>query len=322
FELVLYKEDGDDLIGAFAAALKALEEGEIPLGGRKHRGYGRVHVEDWQVCFYDMTNPIALSAWLCDKLYSDDDKQDDFFALAQNMADKRQYVRIEARLQVCDSILIRAPSDFADNEHLTSNEKPVLSGTSLAGALRARALKIANTINKTHADRIVNDLFGEHGADGENEKLSASRVRVEEHPIQGGTFEYIQNRVKIDRFTGGAFETALFSERPLFADGNTYVQVNFELHYPDDKTKHELLDAQTGLLLLVLKDLWTEDLPLGGEASIGRGRLQGQSATFKFHLSDFKEEINLNESGLSTMQFAERLEKYVKALWNYPEAQS
>jgi CRISPR/Cas system CSM-associated protein Csm3 (group 7 of RAMP superfamily) len=332
FELVLYDGDSDDLIAAFATTLQALEKGEIPLGGRKQRGYGRLHVDDWQIYFYDMTNPAALSAWLCDELYSDD--KQDFFALAQSMADKRHYVRIEATLQLCDSILIRVASDFADHEHLTSLErneedneykpKPVLSGTSLAGALRVRALRIANTVNRYYAETIVNDLFGEHGADGENEKLSASRVLVEEHPIQGGTLEYIQNRVKIDRFTGGAFETALFSERPLFADGDTHVKVNFELRYPDDGKKYALLNAQTGLLLLVLKDLWTEDLALGGESSIGRGRLQGQSAKlrFKFYDTDEPVMVELNEQGLSNTQHLDAMQSYIEALWNYPEAQS
>lgn len=322
FELVLYNGDSDDLIAAFATALQALEKGEIPLGGRKQRGYGRLHVRDWQVCFYDMTNPTALSAWLCDELYSDN--KQDFFALAQGMVDERQYVRIEATLQLCDSLLIRAESDFADNEHLTSNAKPVLSGTSLAGALRARALKIANTVNRHHAKTIVTDLFGEHGADSETEKISASRVLVEEHAIKGGKFDYIQNRVKIDRFTGGAFETALFSERPLFADGDTHVKVNFELRYPEDGKKHALLNAQTGLLLLVLKDLWAEDLPLGGEASIGHGRLKGQSAKlrFKFYDTDEPVIVELNEQGLSNTQHLDAMQFYIEALWNYPEAQS
>jgi CRISPR/Cas system CSM-associated protein Csm3 (group 7 of RAMP superfamily) len=323
FELILYENDdnhADYLIGAFAAALQALGTGKIPLGGRKQRGYGRLHVDDWRVCFYDMTNPVALSAWLCNELYSDDGQ--DFFALAETLTDKRQYVRIEATLQLCDSILIRASSDFADNEHLTSDNKPVLSGTSLAGALRARALKIAKTVNRNYADTIVDDLFGKHGAaDNEKAPMSASRIRVEEHRIEGGVFNYIQNRVKIDRFTGGAFETALFTERPLFADGDTRVHVNLELCYPDDGEKHALLDAQTGLLLLVLKDLWTEDLALGGEASIGRGRLKGQAATLQFKFADNDEPIiiDLNEQGLSQTQHLDAMQTYVDTLWNYPE---
>jgi len=37
-----------------------------------------------------------------------------------------------------------------------------------------------------------------------------------------------------------------------------------------------------GLLLLLLKDLWTGDLPLGGESSVGRGRLKGKTASLVY----------------------------------------
>jgi hypothetical protein len=38
-------------------------------------------------------------------------------------------------------------------------------------------------------------------------------------------------------------------------------------------------------LLVLLKDLWTGDLPLGGESGVGRGRLRGLSATLE-HTQD------------------------------------
>ena len=41
-------------------------------------------------------------------------------------------------------------------------------------------------------------------------------------------------------------------------------------------------EANIGLLLLLLKDLWTADLPLGGESSVGRGRLRGKHAVLTY----------------------------------------
>ena len=341
FELVVYEDDKDELAQAFAAALQALGTGEIPLGGRKQRGYGRVHVADWHVCHYDLANPKALGAWLRGECPTDDTQV--FFAAA-HLADRRQYVRVDATFRLCDSLLIRAESDFAQKEHLTSGGQPVLSGTSLAGALRARALKIAKTVNPTYGAELVDDLFGQHGAEGNSESLSASRVRVEERPITGGMFDYIQNRAKIDRFTGGAFETALFDERPLFAQDGTYTQIQLELRYPADEKLRHKLNAQVGLLLLTLKDLWTEDLPLGGEASVGRGRLHGQSATLYFKLTNESRavKLQLNEHGaietpqsegmeeeyknqlvrLGMVETQENKKTYVQALWDYREMQS
>jgi len=329
FELVLRKEDKDnynhsELMAGFAVALNALGNGEIPLGGRKSRGYGRVKVSDWQVSDYRLDNPQALSAWLLGQHLDNETEQ--FFKHitkhAEDIPDKRQFVRIDAEMRLVDTLLIRSDSDFADNEHLTTNDaRPVLSGTSLAGAMRARALKIANTINTPHAQLLIDDLFGQHGADGNTDDLTASRVRVEEHPIAGGKFDYIQNRVKIDRFTGGSFETALFDERPLFADENTRVRVCFEFHYPADATLQATLDAEVGLLLLVLKDLWTQDLPFGGEASIGRGRLQGLRAEMKFQFTGEPEHtvFKLNSDGLENYnpQVLEGFQSYIDTLLNY-----
>ena len=42
-------------------------------------------------------------------------------------------------------------------------------------------------------------------------------------------------------------------------------------------------EAQIGLLLHILKDLWAGDLPLGGEWSPGRGRLEGVKADLYLH---------------------------------------
>lgn len=324
FELVLYAGDPDDLLAGAAVALSALGQGEIALGGRKGRGYGRVRVENWQVCLYDMANPADLLAWLRNELHTN--FAEDFFALANRFVDHRQYVHIRADLQLCDSLLIRAPSDIAESEHLSSNDQPVLSGTSLAGALRACCLKIANTVNPNNQEQaaaLVDDLFGKHGANGDTDNLSASRVSISEQRITGGRTDLIQNRVKIDRFTGGAFETALFDERPLFADDDTRVKLDWWLCYPADGAEHKRLNAQVGLLLLALKDLWTEDLALGGEASIGRGRWRGQSGTLTVKKAQAAppDTYQLNAEGLVDATQATTLQSFVDALWQYTTTQ-
>jgi hypothetical protein len=82
------------------------------------------------------------------------------------------------------------------------------------------------------------------------------------------------SRVKIDRFTGGAYESALFSEQPeIGIPDKESVTLDLTLRNPND--------AELGLLLLLLKDLWTGDLPIGGESSVGRGRLKGIKATLE-----------------------------------------
>ena len=43
-----------------------------------------------------------------------------------------------------------------------------------------------------------------------------------------------------------------------------------------------LFNAKVGLLLHVLKDLWTGDLAVGGESGVGRGRLSGYRAILDY----------------------------------------
>jgi len=284
FELLVLRDQEDKLREAFALALQGLEKGEIHLGKRKRRGFGRCRVTHWKVRRYDVTNPQGLVAWLENDASGQIEGPDITVLLGFTVLDYgcRPVCALNGMFIVDGSLLIRSSfgePDAPDFVHLHSrrNERdvPVLSGTSLAGALRARALRIANTLGKDGKD-VTDRLFGYRHKEGNPEReLTASRLWVEETVIQN-PLELVQSRVKIDRFTGGSYPGALFSEQPIFGRLNeeTAVVVKLELHRPSD--------AEIGLLLLLLKDLWTGDLPLGGESSVGRGRLKGKQVTLTY----------------------------------------
>ena len=120
---------------------------------------------------------------------------------------------------------------------------------------------------------MVEDIFGTDISDNGNKDAKASRLIVHESEIKN-TSELVQTRIAIDRFTGGALHGALFDAQPVFGSDETRVNLQLELRNP---AHHEI-----GLLLLLLKDLWTGDLPIGGESSIGRGRLQGICADITY----------------------------------------
>ncbi len=204
--------------------------------------------------------------------------------------------------------MIRSGGDEAnepDMVHLHSKRSgravPVLSGTSLAGAMRARALRIVNTLDIS-GRYSVDSLFGyrkpsqtDEGSSGqpksrvpgrtsrsaESDKITASRLWVRECEIEQSINDQVHTRLKIDRFTGGAYPGALFSQQPVFANApnshdalGTHVTLHIDIDQPTD--------ADVGLLLLLLKDAWTGDLPVGGESSVGRGRLFGHNATLNY----------------------------------------
>lgn len=278
FEILLGKGD-ESLQDALIYALNGLEAGEIGLGQRKKRGLGQCKASNWSVCLYDMTDTKQLLEWL------ENDRSrarigDSILELLppkNEFPDQREYFVMDAELELESSILIRSGSGEADSPdmvHLRSLRSgyerpvPILSGTSLAGAVRARALRIANTIVPDRAGKLINDMFGQH-IEGASDIPTGSRL-VSRETVLKGTRDLVQSRVKIDRFTGGSFPQALFTQQPAFGGKGSQVKVHLTLRNPKR--------AEIGLLLLVLKDLWTGDLPLGGESSVGRGRLRGLSA--------------------------------------------
>jgi CRISPR/Cas system CSM-associated protein Csm3 (group 7 of RAMP superfamily) len=190
--------------------------------------------------------------------------------------------------------------------HLESRRKgkmkPILSGTSLAGVMRGQALRIARTVSNDEelANRFVRNLFGYMPADRtDHDKVKrASKVTVSETPIVGGT-KLVQSRVAIDRFTGGALESALFEEQPVFGG---QVTLKFSIKDPSE--------AEVGLLLLVLKDLWTGFIPIGGEASVGRGRLCGRHALICHNGQKWQLQADGN-GGVVGAETAVQLEEYV-----------
>jgi CRISPR/Cas system CSM-associated protein Csm3 (group 7 of RAMP superfamily) len=160
-------------------------------------------------------------------------------------------------------------------------DRPVVSGTSLAGVIRQRALRIAKTLKGQAGEMLVDGMFGKRITSQEDEP-SGSRVIVKETEVKHGIDDLVQNRVKIDRFTGGAYPQALFSQQPIFANEKEKTEVKVELELRQTVTiPDDIFNAEIGLLLLVLKDLWTGDLTIGGESNVGRGRLAGRWASLK-----------------------------------------
>ncbi len=335
FELLLTK-DHERLLGALAVALRGLQAGEIGLGQRKRRGFGQCRVTEWHVRRYDLRTPQGLIGWLDDDLAVGETGADiiKLLKLKDELLptnDKRTSFTVDATFDLPGSLLIRsgagAPGE-PDMVHLRSlrgkDDAPILSGTSLTGAIRARALRIANTIwpqDAQQASYLVDETFGRR-IEKSTDDPSGSRLIVHESELQG-TRQLVQNRVKLDRFTGGSYPQALFSQEPAIGGTGASVKIKMELRQRISDPGN-LRQAQVGLLLLVLKDLWTGDLPLGGESSVGRGRLCGREATLVQKTGD-KEPTTweLKQAGDRLSATPAELEAYVKALWAYrmPEKQ-
>lgn len=313
FELAISadEEDQSNLLAALAIALKGIQQGELCFGLKTNRGFGQCSVDAWCVRKYELANTDHLLDYLSTSLDSESEqltKYNDVDALAEYLdvhevlgeprfADHRRYFQLDANFRIKDSLIVRSGTGpdnvevLPDEVHLHAMQSDgswaaVVPGTSVAGALRHRALRIANTLSDADEQRavaLVESIFGsEHKDDQDESELEASRLVTKESVIQTkeaviqNEVLWVQQRIRIDRFTGGAAAGALFNEAPVFGLSDTHLPISMRLKNPENH--------QIGLLLQLLKDLWTEDLPIGGESSLGRGRLVGQRAKCEFRL--------------------------------------
>ncbi len=285
-ELLIYDTDHQsraELIGQFAVALSGLSDGSIRIGARKQRGFGEICVETWHVREFNLRQQKDLLAWLRlgnDHLSTVQGTQSGtdlikLFSAVPDYPDARQIAALTASFAIDGSLLIREYEEDSAVHLSTLHQgqmKPIVSGTSVAGALRSRMHKIAATIHaEEDAHQHVASLFGTEVDPQNARNTRASRIQIDETIIEGTPADWVQARVSIDRFTGGALDGALFTEKPIFGVNDVKVTLNIRIINPRS--------SEIGWLLLALKDLWTGDLPIGGERSIGRGRLQGIEAT-------------------------------------------
>ena len=293
FELIVADPKTEQTqVPLLVTALSGLEGGEIPIGARRSRGLGACRVTSWRVKRFDLTTDKGWLAWL------GSDHQQPFprngvlvktiaqaarkaFEQIALLDDKRTRIRITAHLVLDAGLLVRSPGTGAadaDVAHLFSGGEAVLPGTSLAGVLRTRALRIARVVRngESDAEKWVDNLFGSRlaGTTDPNFQPHASRLKITEKPIAGSQ-RLRPNRIRIDRFTGGVVDGALFDEEPIYGG---QVEIALELRNPRP--------GETGLVLLLLKDLLTGDLPVGGTSSVGRGVLKG-TATVKIGNKDY-----------------------------------
>ena len=332
------------LLGLLLATLGGLEAGEVRLGARTSRGYGRCRAGGWFARRFDLAARAGWTAWLATDPGDPLDTMGEAegakaggqglrqaveaawpgAAGATSVADQRRRFRAVLDLEwPRGGLLVRSPGTDpgdADATQLHSAGDPVLPGTSLAGALRARALRIARTVLGDRGDERVEALFGPllRGRDGGQDaapdaapsgadELSASRLTVSEGRLDGELLQGV--RIRIDRFTGGVVDGALFDEEPLYG-GKGSVTVEIREPVPGD----------AGLLLLLVKDLLTGDLPVGGTGSVGRGVTAGAAKLAWLDGAEATRSLRWEPTAHLQKDEAKRLNAEVEALHHLQEA--
>lgn len=280
-----------------ASMLKKLQDG-IRLGAMTSKGFGLVAGENLTANLYDFRDKNDVAAWLTDKPSAKKIAP----AIDMNSAADNDFV-VDAEFIFNSSFIIRdydATEKLKDTTvtaaTLKSRKDFVIPGTSLKGILRHRAEYI---FDRLALDKnFLEDLMGTS-----NKK---SRFIVAESYVAPKNFsEFAHTRNKIDRLTGGTLQGTLFTTKPAY-------QKNFD--EPTLKIHFEIRNAkpfEAGLALFLLRDLWLGRVAIGGEKSIGRGTVKGQSAEINFKGKTYKLDANGKISDATDLeQFAEALKNF------------
>lgn len=268
----------DGITDVVALMLGRLRDG-IRVGALTSKGFGLVAAEKLTASFYDFRDVNDVAAWLTGIKPAHAVQP----SVARNIASPKDFI-VDALFQFNSSFIIRDYDVSADDKEkkisavtLKSQKDFVVPGTSLKGIFRHRAEYIFAKLGLD--PKSLDGLMGNSTTD----KKIKSRFIVAESYVAPENFAEVEHtRNKIDRFTGGTLQGTLFTTKPAYQKnrGKPTFKIHFEIRDADD--------AEAGLAIFLLRDLWLGCVALGGEKSIGRGTVNGLSAEINFKGKTYK----------------------------------
>lgn len=279
----------------------------IRLGALTAKGFGRVAIGDVTAQVYDMTQAEAVRQWLLQqpgRILCRGERKESLppgtlvitgnFALKTALLVRNTDVDEDDRLDKIHAVPVTSKGDY------------VIPGTSVKGVLRHQAAYILRVLQKP--ERLLDGLMG-YATPSKKQK---SRFLTDEVYFKNYVEAKKQTRNRIDRFTGSTMDSFLFAEKPLWQQDKHQPALTIRFTITDCK------DWEAGLALFLLKDLWTGHVALGGDKAIGRGYLQGLSATVEKYTDAGKDTWKLTGQGKVQEGDAATLESYAAALCDLP----
>lgn len=274
----------------------------VRIGALTAKGFGKVSASDIRVSHYDFSDFDDVRRWLL----REDAKR---ISHGSKAAAKRTGVfTVDASFALRSSLIVRendvdeaAAAKKVKSQQKKSGEDFLIPGTSIKGALRHRAVEILTILKKPVS--LLDSLMG-CSAEAKRQK---SRFVVDEACFRQGVRPRAHARNRLDCFTGGTVDSVLFTDEPVWQEKRG--EATLRLHYEIEN----YAPWEAGLALYLLRDLWQGSVALGGESSVGRGLLEGVSATVSFGEESY-------EIGAAVpAEAATRLEAFAEALRNWEE---
>lgn len=178
----------------------------------------------------------------------------------------------------CEDGLIIKSQNFVDKdrrvetsykEAMGGKEVFLIPSSTIKGIIRNYSAKIYRTIGKDVKE--IESIFGKK-EDRDKNKAIKGKVVFKDCKLSGSCKE-TYNRIKIDRFTGGAMDGNLFSEELVVIPKEEEVEFKAILNEKDEKAM--------ALIILAFRDIGLGYITIGSGNNVGYGRFKGKSISIK-----------------------------------------
>ena len=287
FEMVMYSDGNDQQ--QFEDVIVKLCDSNFTLGGKTRRGLGKMKVVECKKAILDLRIEADRNDYLnkSTSLSAPFSRYEDVTTKVHTPNGWTQY---EMTLTPNDYFLFRAgESDDNHNAVPTTeayiswddDQKPtfvegcvLLPGSSIKGAIAHRTVyhwnRLADCTIPFIGDKspAIRNIFGY--VDGDNARQGNCLIPdiIEEESLANSD-KKLFNHVSIDRLTGGASQTALFSEQAVYRKGMEYT---LDILVKDEALADPVIREA---FECALKDIVNGSLPLGGLTNRGYGVFSG-----------------------------------------------
>lgn len=267
FSIELVEDDKS----TFDEILNLVENSAFRLGGGSTKGFGKFKIHEVKIAKVDIKNyssslnkvlpdeeKINLESLTCKdfRIYTLHIKPDDFFMFGSGFGDSDADMT-----PVFEKVVDYENGKLSDNQVL-------ISASSIKGALAHRTTfhlnkLLGNTIEAKNGIESVTEIFGEAKNSKQNIDGSKGKILISDCFKKDGAKTKTFDHVSIDRFTGGVIDGALFQEKTISDDGESY-KIEILLH-------KNVKDKELEAFEKSLDDIRRGMLPLGGATTKGHG---------------------------------------------------
>ena len=274
------QDDFSKYLGFIKIVFYNLDEGLISIGGSSSRGLGLCSFKECFICELNFTKTAHLNDFLLADFYDFEkikiEHQDylkdldfkKFIFLDEFPPLKDDFIiKIDYTISTTEPLLINGPrtnDEEVDFNFVRTKNEYFIPGSSIKGPIRNRAEMILETLEINNSKDIIEKLFG---STEQKSKIQFCDL-FPEGELEMKCFDHN----KIDRFTGGTIENALFNEKLIF-DGKFCGKIIIG----------RLIWKEIKLLMQMFKDLYLEDIRIGYGKAKGYGKIKGEIINLKIY---------------------------------------